>query len=218
MRYLVLLMLLGVLTSPAPAQWLRFEFSFTASANSSTELVPEFEMGGAHGWFVFDTERAPIESGPTGIVYEIDAFDVSRFLSRVDGAHSGRLTERDAYAQFKAAPDVDFYALQIFDQDDNALVSVQVFVDDGGLFAGATLPDDVASYHSTFAGGSVQFVGEAGLGQVYNDGDLGFRFRVREVGAPEPKPCSEVDLAEPFGVLNFDDVLAFLVRFGAGCP
>jgi len=26
------------------------------------------------------------------------------------------------------------------------------------------------------------------------------------------------DLAEPFGVLDFDDVLAFLVSFGSGCP
>lgn len=209
--------MLSVLVSGASAQWLRLEFSFTASANSSPELVPEFEMGGAHGWFVFDTERAPIESGPQGIIYEIDAFDVSRFFSRVDSAHSGRLTERDAVARFKAAPDVDFYALQVFDESDNPLASVQVFVDDGGLFAGPTLPGDVASYHSTFAGGSVQFIGIGGIGQVYNDGDFGFRFRVREVAAPEPKPCSEVDLAEPFGVLNFDDVLAFLVEFGAGC-
>ena len=26
------------------------------------------------------------------------------------------------------------------------------------------------------------------------------------------------DLAAPFGVIDFDDVLAFLVSFGAGCP
>lgn len=217
MRLCTPAVVLVVLASSASAQWLRLEFSFAASANSSTELVPEFEMGGAHGWFVFDTELAPTESGPTGIVYEIDSFDVSRFLSRVDSAHSGRLTERDAYAQFKAAPVGDFYSLQIFDADDNALVSLQMFVDDGDVFDGATLPDDPASYHSTFAGGGLQFIGVGSIAQVYNDGDFGFRFRVREVGAPEPGPCSEVDLAEPFGVLNFDDVIAFLVAFGAGC-
>ena len=26
------------------------------------------------------------------------------------------------------------------------------------------------------------------------------------------------DLSEPFGVIDFDDVLAFLVSFGNGCP
>jgi len=31
-------------------------------------------------------------------------------------------------------------------------------------------------------------------------------------------PCNPADLAEPFGVLDFDDVLAFLVAFGGGCP
>ena len=36
---------------------------------------------------------------------------------------------------------------------------------------------------------------------------------------PNPYPIPNVaDLAEPFGVLNFDDVLAFLVAFGAECP
>lgn len=30
--------------------------------------------------------------------------------------------------------------------------------------------------------------------------------------------CSSADLASPFGELDFDDVLAFLVSFGAGCP
>jgi len=34
-------------------------------------------------------------------------------------------------------------------------------------------------------------------------------------GAPETSGCSAADLAEPFGVLDFNDVLAFLVGFGA---
>ncbi len=39
-----------------------------------------------------------------------------------------------------------------------------------------------------------------------------------EAGMGEPQPCSPADLAEPFGVLDFSDVLAFLGFFGAGCP
>ncbi len=38
-----------------------------------------------------------------------------------------------------------------------------------------------------------------------------------EAGAGEPQPCNPADLAEPFGVLNFSDVIAFLGFFGAGC-
>ncbi len=34
---------------------------------------------------------------------------------------------------------------------------------------------------------------------------------------PDPEPCLP-DLAEPFGVLDFSDVLAFLSAFAAGCP
>lgn len=32
-----------------------------------------------------------------------------------------------------------------------------------------------------------------------------------------PQPCNPADLAEPFGVLDFSDVIAFLGFFGAGC-
>ncbi len=36
-------------------------------------------------------------------------------------------------------------------------------------------------------------------------------------GAGEPMPCNGADLAPPFGVLNFDDVIAFLGLFSEGC-
>ncbi len=35
---------------------------------------------------------------------------------------------------------------------------------------------------------------------------------------PAPEACSPADLDVPFGALDFSDVLAFLVAFGAGCP
>ncbi len=38
------------------------------------------------------------------------------------------------------------------------------------------------------------------------------------VGDAEPQPCNPADLAEPFGVLDFSDVIAFLSAFGSGCP
>jgi len=215
---LLLVVLLAFAVAPARAQWLRLDFSFSASPNNAPELVSAFEVGGAHGWFQFDTDRAPIDSGPLGIIYEIDSFEVSRFLASASGSQMGSLTERDAVARFKAAPDFDFYALQIFDKDDNALVSLQMFVADGSVFDGITLPDAPASYDAPSAGGGLQFIGVGGIAQVFDDGDFGFRYRVTETGAPTPKPCSEVDLAEPFGVLDFDDVLAFLIAFAPGCP
>ena len=39
-----------------------------------------------------------------------------------------------------------------------------------------------------------------------------------EEGEAEPQPCNAADLAEPFGVLDFSDVIAFLGLFGSGCP
>jgi hypothetical protein len=39
-----------------------------------------------------------------------------------------------------------------------------------------------------------------------------------EEGEAAPQPCNAADLAEPYGVLDFSDVLAFLGLFGSGCP
>jgi len=42
-------------------------------------------------------------------------------------------------------------------------------------------------------------------------------YTVRTLPAPEPERCTEADLAPPFGVLDFDDVLAFIDAFSAAC-
>ncbi len=52
----------------------------------------------------------------------------------------------------------------------------------------------------------------------FSNGSVSVRARVVE-RPEEPAPgCSIADLAAPFGVLNFDDALAFLSAFAAGCP
>ena len=43
-------------------------------------------------------------------------------------------------------------------------------------------------------------------------------YTVRVLPDPEPQGCSEADLAPPFGVVDFDDVLAFIDAFQNACP
>ncbi len=55
------------------------------------------------------------------------------------------------------------------------------------------------------------------LGDTGNDGLSALT--TRESGGDAPSPgCSAVDLAEPYGSLDFSDVISFLTLFGAGCP
>lgn len=43
-------------------------------------------------------------------------------------------------------------------------------------------------------------------------------YTVRLLPEPEPEGCSEADLAPPFGVVDFDDILAFIQAFQHACP
>lgn len=42
-------------------------------------------------------------------------------------------------------------------------------------------------------------------------------YTVRALPEPEPQRCSEADLAPPFGIVDFDDVLAFINAFDHAC-
>ncbi len=54
--------------------------------------------------------------------------------------------------------------------------------------------------------------------QFLRDGAGGPAMQLQIVPATAQGGCNPADLAEPFGQLNFDDVIAFLVAFGAQAP
>ncbi len=91
-----------------------------------------------------------------------------------------------------------------------------------------SIPDDPAAYSTWSQGTCTANSLGVNLFIIWNTvggfdlGDDGrFFVSVREV--PDPNPpmpdgCSEADLAEPYGVLDFSDVVAFLSAFSVGCP
>ncbi len=111
-------------------------------------------------------------------------------------------------------------------------ISITLVVAEPNGFPGVapkTLPGDPLDYRNSGAYATlftlVPSPGSFGASSVWDPKDSafnhgGFSFRVAQGDPPTPKTesCSEADLAQPFGVLNFDDVLAYLTAFGAGCP
>ncbi len=71
----------------------------------------------------------------------------------------------------------------------------------------------------TIDGGTITFEGStelvAGVATLDVVGTVTF---VASGPAPEPAGCNAADLAEPFDVLDFSDVVAFLTAFGAMAP
>jgi len=78
--------------------------------------------------------------------------------------------------------------------------------DDVGTAGDYTLSGTIGQHDASMAGL------DTNTGQYTNEGGYW----------PEPpialKPCSVADLVEPFGELNFNDVVAYLTEFAAGCP
>ncbi len=82
----------------------------------------------------------------------------------------------------------------------------------GGVVLGAQIVYDVNGdgmfENPTAGGGNPASVDEAYRALLF----------VGQAPSEGPTPCNDADLAEPFGTLNFDDVIAFLVAFGAMAP
>lgn len=86
---------------------------------------------------------------------------------------------------------------------------------------GMTSLPDIPSAFKHSGDGPMSYVHRSGTTWDPDDGYANGAFvywvaLVEDPGAP--KPCSVADLAEPFGLLDFADVLAYLSAYGAGCP
>ncbi|MEZ6242607.1 MAG: hypothetical protein R3B57_06135 [Phycisphaerales bacterium] len=119
--------------------------------------------------------------------------------------------------------DLELHQIEVAD---NFMQFVLVF-DEGALLIGLegatsfwpdpTLPQLKEDY---IAQPRIQFTTDHGtfIDSLFYSTNMGYRVSESSPPAPPADGCGAVDLAPPYGVLDFSDVLAFLIAFGAGCP
>ncbi len=195
--------------------------------------VRDETLGSASAVVLFDTASAPVDGTATTVTF--DAYDASMSVEFADFyAHSPGYAEQIMLRKASAA------SLRYSTQDREIVVrieapgcSLELEIESpvGPFHPSMTaLPSNPTAYlfdgfdtehvHATFTKAideQTQLEGEAQWNPI--DAFTGaITYTIRALPAPEPQPCTEADLAPPFGVLDFDDVLAFLDSFNAGCP
>ncbi len=228
---------LAFLASPADAQFLRLTGGFSTNADffggemqdggwvgSFSDSEPVFPPNYATAQFeiYFDPGTAAIDIDGVMSVHEVAAMTL-HLTHTVDD----RLV-RETYelGDPGVAAVIEYSAGQGF-----AIASFRVTFD-GGLFVlhldglnvlstpvAGVLPIDNYEYISA---PRVQLATDAGevIDGLFYTTNLGYRVDDASVlpnGDPGPG-CSLADVAPPFDVLDFSDVLGFLIAFGAGCP
>ncbi len=214
--------------------WLQVTVSGTLQAHGTLPDPGDFAGVSAHRYGVTLWGKFDAEAPPTDLFPGLTTFSMADFELTVVPLAPGD-DEVRVYTPENAAGGVwyseTFDRLQV-----NVLAfgatqaGMSLFVDaPAGVFnvGMETLPDDPADY--AFAGGDdeeirLAFSGTFGGGYArwtptegYEQG-TSIGYMVAETTAPAPRPCSEADLAEPFGVLNLDDLDAFVAQFLGGCP
>ncbi len=218
-------------STPAAAEHVEITIALSATPG---EIVTT--LGGATATVVFDTDAPPIASGPQSVTFE-------GISGRVDGVLYAvpAVTDPSASndAPIRVSGPIDDAELT-YSSAGNGSMAVRLSVggatfsltvlSPAGPFAPTmtSLPDSPGAYRVASPTSYTVFAnliqsGSGAFASIQRSGSTiaaigGVSYNVRLVEAPEPPPCSLADLAPPFGVLNFSDVLEYLVAFGAGCP
>ncbi|MEQ8850406.1 MAG: hypothetical protein RIB32_01330 [Phycisphaerales bacterium] len=221
-RTLLPALTLGV-SAAAPAQADLLEFLITVGGD------PDMGIGSAHAVVVFDTDAPPILSDENGDTFA----GVGGWIEGVAVASGFDGMGTDPAPAFARGPlrlatlqyDQRFNTYTIELASDNA--TMEMFVTESSAFDAQlpSLPDSIEGYRPTFPDGEigVSFVIEnrAGAFGSYSvlAGGLsgGAGFNVRFVDELPAYACSPADI-DRNGVLNFDDIDAFVDGFLSGCP
>ena len=203
----------------------------SAQVSSLIEIRVVGEGEGVNGYgrvdatFLFDTRKA-FEEGVVKALDATAAFSMDQTPGPFDLSGGVYKQDQGAVATLGLSPDSDGYALIMIGRDPDPHISLKLEISSAPGFAGATLslPERPEDYFVA-PGGNVllQYAEEQGsiasIGWGESVGYFGGKFSiaVREV-EPAPADLCDADLAAPFGELNFNDVLAYLTSFGAGCP
>ncbi len=225
----------AVLASSAHAQWLEldasmiahpFELFITPEPGDFGGITPD--RAGVTASFVFSTTARPIASTGVFVAFAVADFEAHATDLSLNPEPPRTLDPSNASATIIYFIETDTLTFNISNSDDSFLLSIKR---PSGAFSSSmtSLPDAPGDY--SFAGGptdqikasyqnpTMTFAADTDWSPAdqYENGES-IVYMLKLASAPEPDPCSEADLALPFGVLDFSDVLAFLSAFGAGCP
>ncbi|MFI4898748.1 MAG: hypothetical protein ACIARR_13105 [Phycisphaerales bacterium JB059] len=234
-RAIVPLLTLAALSQAADAQWLECSASMIAHpAELASPPVPGDLTGvsgdrvGVTASFLFSTTSPPIAVTGHFVAFAVADFDACVTDLGANPDPSRTLDPSNANALIVYYFENDVLAFTISNTDDS--FSLSITRPSGPFSASMTSLPLVPSQYSfdgrpddevvaTFLGPLMPEAADARWSPTnqYGPGET-VAYMVGFAEAPEPAPCSEVDLAAPFGLLNFTDIIAFLTAFGAGCP
>lgn len=217
-------LVLGVLCLPLAARAQRVEFTIDAR---------DPLLGTANAVVIFDTLAPPTDGDAISVTF--DALDAAMSLDFADFYEHGP-GHAEGFARRKASDASLSYSTQgreilITLSNPHCTLTLEIDSPVGPFHPYMTnLPDNPTAY--LFNGVSDQRVrvtfseylddqttrsGQA----TWNPTDAftgALTYTVRILPDPEPEGCSEADLAPPFGVVDFDDILAFIQAFQTSCP
>ncbi len=113
-----------------------------------------------------------------------------------------------------ASPNEDIFVVEISDNDGGSWTTLETVGPTGAQTVGGWFLASyrVADFVATTSQVRVRFTAsDVGSGSVVEAGVDGFS--IEETGCSGPVACNAADLAEPFGQLDFSDVVAFLSAF-----
>lgn len=175
--------------------------------------------------FLFDTGKA-IENNAVKAVDGVAAFSMDQTPGPFDLSGGVYKQDEGALALIELNPEQEGYSLTMIGRAPDPHVSLKLGVVHANGFPASlvTLPESPEAYFVA-PGGSVQLqyaeeqgsLASIGWGEAVGYFGGKFTITIRQV-EPSPADLCDADLAEPFGVLNFNDVMAYLAAFGAGCP
>ncbi len=190
-------------------------------------------LGGATATVIFDTDASPIDSTAQSVTFAGVAGRIDGVLFAVDPVTNPSAANP---APVQITGPIDGSEL-VYSQAGDRNIIVRLFLGDAtvtltvfspaGVFSPAmtSLPDMPTAYvvqdetdYRVF--GNLLSNGLGVFASIDRSGAFviaigGVSYNARLVSAPVLPPCNEADLAQPFGQLDFDDVLAFLIGFGA---
>ncbi len=219
----------------ASAQWLELSTSMIANPFEVFSQPEPGEFGGSSGdrvgvtgLFTFSTSAPPTTVTTLFVIFDIADFSVTIVDLHPSGDAPVTLTPLTSTAGLFYSIESDSLTVLVMDSD-----HTYTFVIDSpaGSFSPGmrSLPDLPADY--AFDGATTDQVSAS-----YQDAAMAFpadtdwspasgyennelvSYMLRAASEPAGPACSQADLAPPFGVHDFSDVLAFLTAFGAGCP
>lgn len=193
-------------------------------------------LGAAHAVIVLDTTAEPIANTATTVTF--DVFDASLSVDFADfyphGPGHTEPGERREATGASITYSTQLREIRVTLEAPGAWLTFEVDAPVGPFHPYMTaLPSDPTAYlfdgfddqrvHAAFSqttenpttGEQTTLAGASSWTPATGfTGALAYTVRV----LPEPQRCSEADLAPPFGIVDFDDVLAFIDAFNHACP